>query len=456
MRIGELLGPDVLEIVKDDPAALREGLWDFHPADVADLLAAIPREDRIPVLAQLRDEQLGGVLSYIGGGVLRMALTRLPPAKIAAALDTLEPDDAARLLSFLPEERRLPVLNRMSAKDAAAARGLLAWEPGSAGRLMTDRFVKVAPGWTVAETMAHLRKIDPEVATVADLYAVDEKGRLVGVMSLRKLLPSEPGRKVWELMTHDVISVLPETPQEEVARLVAKYGFNAMPVVSSEGKALGVVTVDDVVDVLVARETEAALAMGAVAAPSDPDEKHEFEYFGAPLWRVVKSRLGWLLLLFLGGTFTGSVLKHFEGELSKVVALSFFIPLIIGTGGNAGSQTVSTIIRAMALKQVKVKDVLRVSLREMSSGLILGGILCGVAIARVSLWGVGPSLALAVGLTVLAVCVWANAMGALVPLLAERFDFDPTVASAPLIATLVDATGLAIYMLIAKAVLADI
>jgi len=456
VRIGELLGPDVLEIVKDDPAALREGLWDFHPADVADLLSAIPREDRIPVLAQLRDEQLGGVLSYIGGGVLRMALTRLPPAKIAAALDTLEPDDAARLLSFLPEERRLPVLSRMSAKDAQAARGLLAWEPGTAGRLMTDRFVKVGPDWTVAEAMAHLRKIDPEVATVADLYAVDEKGRLVGVMSLRKLLPAEPMQKVWQLMTHDVISVSPDTPQEEVARLVAKYGFNAMPVVSAEGKALGVVTVDDVVDVLVARETESALAMGAVAAPSDPDDKHEFEYFGAPLWKVVRSRLGWLLLLFLAGTLTGSVLKHFEGELSKVVALSFFIPLIIGTGGNAGSQTVSTIIRALALKQVAVKDAVRVSLREMSSGLVLGGILCVVAIGRVSLWGVGPSLALTVGLTVLAVCVWANAIAALVPLLAERFDFDPTVASAPLITTLVDATGLAIYMLIAKAVLREI
>ena len=453
MRIGELLGPDVLEIVKDDPAALREGLWDFHPADVADLLSAIPREDRIPVLAQLRDEQLGGVLSYIGGGVLRMALTRLPPAKIAAALDTLEPDDAARLLSFLPEERRLPVLSRMSAKDAQAARGLLAWEPGTAGRLMTDRFVKVGPDWTVAEAMAHLRKIDPEVATVADLYAVDEKGRLVGVMSLRKLLPAEPMQKVWQLMTHDVISVSPDTPQEEVARLVAKYGFNAMPVVSAEGKALGVVTVDDVVDVLVARETESALAMGAVAAPSDPDDKHEFEYFGAPLWKVVRSRLGWLLLLFLASTLTGSVLKHFEGELSKVVALSFFIPLIIGTGGNAGSQTVSTSIRALALKQVAVKDAVRVSLREMSSGLVLGGILCVVAIGRVSLWGVGPSLALTVGLTVLAVCVWANAIAALVPLLAERFDFDPTVASAPLITTLVDATGLAIYMLIAKVVL---
>ncbi len=453
MRIGELLGPDVLEIVKDDPAALREGLWDFHPADVADLLAAIPREDRIPVLEQLRDEQLGGVLSYIGGGVLRMALTRLPPAKIAAALDTLEPDDAARLLSFLPEERRLPVLGRMSAKDAQAARGLLAWEPGTAGRLMTDRFVKVGPEWTVAEAMAHLRKIDPEVATVADLYAIDEKGRLAGVMSLRKLLPAEPMQKVWQLMTHDVISVAPDTPQEEVARLVAKYGFNAMPVVSAEGRALGVVTVDDVVDILVARETEAALAMGAVAAPSDPDDKHEFTYFGSSVLQVVKSRAGWLLLLFVAETLTGTVLRHFEDELAKVVALSFFIPLVIGTGGNAGSQTVSTIIRALALREVSVSHALRVLLKESATGLILGTVLCAFAFARVLLWGTGAPMALTVGLTMLAVCLWANVVGALVPLLASRLKIDPTVVSAPLIMTIVDATGLAIYMLIAKALL---
>jgi magnesium transporter len=318
---------------------------------------------------------------------------------------------------------------------------------------MTVRFVKVGPDWTVAETTAHLRKIDPEVATVADLYAVDEKGRLVGVMSLRKLLPAEPAQKVWQLMTHDVISVAPDTPQEEVARLVAKYGFNAMPVVSADGRALGVVTVDDVVDVLVAGETEAALAMGAVAAPSDPDEKHEFTYFGASVLQVVRSRAGWLLLLFVAETLTGTVLRHFEDELAKVVALSFFIPLIIGTGGNAGSQTVSTIIRAIALKEISVGNAFRVLLKESATGLILGTVLCLFAFARVLMWGTGAPLALTVGLTMLAVFLWANVIGAVVPLLASKLRIDPTVVSAPLITTIVDATGLAIYMLIAKSLL---
>ncbi len=453
MRLGAILGPDVLEIVRDDPASVREGLKDFHPADVADLLAEIPREDRLFVLSTLDEEQLGPVLSYIGGGVLKLALTRLPPAKLARALDALEPDDAARLLSFLAEEKRIPVLHQMSARDAAEARGLLAYEPGTAGRLMTGKFVRVSPSWTVAETLEHLKRIDPEVATVADLYAVDDAGRLTGVVSLRKLLPAPAGKRIRELMTPDVITVHADAPQDEVSQIVSKYGFNAVPVVAEDGRPLGVVTVDDVVDVLVARETESALRMGGVAAPSDPAERVSFEYFGAPLTKVVKSRLGWLLLLFVAGTLTGTVLQHFEAHLSKVVALSFFIPLIIGTGGNAGSQTVSTIIRALALGEITVKDALRVVLKEMSAGLILGLLLCAVAVGRVWLWGVGSPIALTVGLTILAVCVWANVVGALVPLVAERLGVDPTVASAPLITTVVDATGLAIYMLIASVVL---
>lgn len=453
MRLGSVLGPDVLEIVRDDPASLREGLSDFHAADVADLLYEIPREDRLHVLSNLDEEQLGPVLSYLGGGVLRLALTRLPYGKLARALDALEPDDAARLLSFLPEEKRIPVLSQMSARDAAAARGLLAYEPGTAGRLMTGKLVKVRPSWTVAETVEHLKRIDPEVATVADLYAVDDADRLVGVMSLRKLLPAPPDRRIGDLMTPDVISVRPEAPQDEVAHIVSKYGFNAVPVTDAAGRPIGIVTVDDVVDLLVERETQAALRMGGVAAPSDPDEGHTFEYFGAPLLRVVRSRIGWLLLLFVAGSLTGTVLQHFEEHLSQVVALSFFIPLIIGTGGNAGSQTVSTIIRALSLGEITVKDAVRVMVKEMSAGLILGLLLCAVAIGRVYLWGVGPRIALAVGLTILAVCVWANLVAALVPLAAERFHFDPTVASAPLITTIVDATGLAIYMVIATVVL---
>src|SRR5947207_3126062 len=263
MKLGALLGPDVLEIVREDPAALREGLREVHPADVVDLLEEIPREDRIRVLDALDEKQLGGTLIYLGGETLREGMQRLPPPKLAKALDTLEPDDAARLLSYLPEQKRAPVLSGMSARDAAAARGLLSYKEGTAGRLMTGKFVKVRPEWTVADTLEQMRKVDPEVATVADLYAVADDGHLAGVVSLRKLLPAPPARTIDSLMTREVVSVPPDASEDEVARLVSKYGFNALPVVA-DGKPLGVITADDVIDVLVARETESALRMGGV------------------------------------------------------------------------------------------------------------------------------------------------------------------------------------------------
>jgi magnesium transporter len=450
MRIAPLLANDVVEIARHDPESLREGLAPLHAADLAELLGELEREDRVTIMQHLAPQQLGETLVYASAETLRLALTRLPTSVLAPALDTLEPDDAAALLSFLPEERRGPFLAAMSAGHALAARNLLKYPDETAGRLMTDKFVRIRSSWTVAETFEFLRQADPNVATVADLYVLDENDRLVGVISLRKLLPRDANARIATIMTPDVVSVTPETDQGEVARIVATYGFSALPVVETNDRVIGVITADDVIDVLVKRETQAALRMGGV---EEPWSHGVLDYFGTSIFRVVRSRIGWLLLLFVAETFTGSVLRHFESELGKVVALSFFIPLIIGTGGNAGSQTVSTIIRALALEQVRVRDVLKVMWRETASGFLLGALLCVIAALRSLLWGTGPQLALVVGLTILAVCAWANIVGALVPLAAEKLHIDPTVVSAPFITTVVDGTGLAIYMLIARYVL---
>jgi magnesium transporter len=451
MRLSDIAGPDVAEIIREDPAALGEGLSVFHPADIADLLQGLTREDRVRLLEHLDDETLGNTLSYADGETLKLALSRLTPQRLASALDVLEPDDAASVLSLVPEEKRSPILDAMTTGEAAAARGLLRFDPGTAGRLMTDKFVSIGPDWTVTRALDELRRIDPRVATVANLYVVDAEERLVGVVSLRTLLPARGEATIGSLMISEVVSVTPTEEQEEVARLVSKYSFSALPVVDDSGRILGIVTVDDVLDVLVSRETESMLRMGGVAA--EDASNRPLDYFGSPIMKIVRARIGWLLLLFLAGTLTGSVLRHFEGQLSRVVALSIFIPLIIGTGGNAGSQSVSTIIRALALGQVRLRDAGRVLLRESLAGLLLGTALCVFAVIRTIMWGNTPQLALVVGLTILCVCAWANIVGALVPLLAQRLNIDPTVSSAPLITTLVDATGLAIYMLIARAIL---
>lgn len=449
MNLGDLLGPDVLEIMREDPEAVRDALAAMHPADVAEVVSGLPREDRLRVLQQLDPEHLGNTLAYADGETTRIAITRIAPEVLALALDVLEADDAAQILSALPEEKRAPVLQKMRVGDAAAAGQLLRYEPGTAGRLMTSKFVRVRPEQTVQEVLDSLRKIDPQVATVANLYAIGADGTLHGVVSLRRLLPADPRARIESQMVREVVSARPETPQDEVARLVSKYSFNALPIVDGQNRLLGIVTVDDVVDVLVERETETVLRMGGVAAADDST----MNYFGTPIWRVVRMRIGWLLLLFVAGTLTGNVLRHFEAEMAQVVALAFFIPLIIGTGGNAGSQTVSTIIRALALGQIRIRDARRVMLREMTAGVLLGTLLCVFAIARAMLWHSGWQLSLVVGLTILSVCVWSNVIASLVPMFAQRFHIDPTVVSAPMITTLVDATGLAIYLLIAKLVL---
>jgi magnesium transporter len=335
-------------------------------------------------------------------------------------------------------------------EDAAEVMELLAYAPDTAGRLMTDGFVRLTPSLTVDEAFARVRQADPEVDTLSNLYVTDDTDatRLVGVVSLRELVRAQPLQRLDEIMTREPITVSVDTDQEEVARLIAKYSFQAMPVLDRSGALAGIVTVDDVLDVLVEESTEDQLRFSGVES-----EVGSRPYFSTSIWRVVRSRVGWLVLLFVAETSTGTVLRHFEDDLAKVVALSFFIPLLIGTGGNTGAQTVSTIIRGLALGEIKTHDTGRVVLRELLSGLLLGALLGMIGFARAMLWHSGVELSAVVGLTILVIVTWANSVGAIIPLVAQRFKIDPALVSAPLITTLVDATGLAIYLMIAKVLL---
>jgi len=264
---------------------------------------------------------------------------------------------------------------------------------------------------------------------------------------------ARPDQKIGAVMTPDLITVRVDTDQEEVARLISKYDFLAMPVLDPEGTLAGIITVDDIIDVLVEEQTEDVLKQGGITV--EPGVINQ-PYFSVPIWRSVRSRVTWLILLFVAETATGGVLRHFDSELAKVTALSFFIPLLIGTGGNTGAQTVSTIIRGLSLKEIRFKDTGRVLLREFGSGAMLGLLLGSIAFARALWWKSGFELSLVVGLTVLVICAWANTIGSLVPLIAQRLKIDPALVSAPLITTLVDATGLAIYLMIAKALLTQL
>jgi magnesium transporter len=450
MSLAKVIGPDIEELIRENPKELAAAVASIHPADLAELLDDLPREDRVVLFEALPPEQGAAVLSELKGESLRLILHRASPAKLGAELDRLPADEVTFLLEHLTQRQRESIVAKMSPRDAAEVERLLHYPPRTAGRLMTEKFATIRPEWTVAETLDQLKRIDPEVETVQSLYALDANGRLVGYVALRRLFPAPPDRKIADIMERRLLTARPDASQEEVARLVSKYDVHAIPVVDEDNRLLGIVTVDDVIDVMIEEQTEDVLHMGGVSVT---EEAVEQGYFATKPWRNVRSRFNWLLLLFVAETFTGTVLRHFEDELARVVALSFFIPLLIGTGGNSGSQTVTTIVRGLAVGEIRLRDFGRVLVREGGSGVVLGLMLGVIGFGRALLWGSSVPLAMTVGVSILAICAWANAVGSMIPMLATRLKIDPTVMSAPLIATLVDATGLIIYFTIAKSFL---
>lgn len=429
---------------RDDRRGLRNFLATQSAPDIADVIDRLPDAMGDRVFDQLAPPDAASVLSEIGVAAANRILGRLTSSRAATLLEHLPADDAATVITESAPASGEALLAAMDPEAADDVRTLLRYPEGSAGRLMTERFVRIAPDATAAAVLDHLRHVEPDVETVSDLYVTDASGSLVGVVSLRQVLVAPPDRAVREFMTEKVVSAAPTDDREVVARLVAHYNFMALPIVE-HGRILGIVTVDDVIDVLVEEGTEDQLKFGGV----EPGVLNQ-PYFTTSIWRVVRSRLSWLLLLFVAETATGTVLRYFEDELARVVALSFFIPLLIGTGGNTGAQTVSTIIRGIAIREIRLRDTGRVLVRELLSGLLLGMLLGAAGFLRAELWGTGMQLSIVVALTLVAVVLWANTVGALIPLVAERFRVDPALVSAPLITTLVDASGLVIYLLIAK------
>ncbi|ABU58600.1 magnesium transporter [Roseiflexus castenholzii] len=432
----------------EDITTLRELVARIYPPDLADIIERLDDEDQQRVFSLLELSQAADVLDEASIDTARELIGQMPVEQAADILEELDSDDAAAILTEDVPERQNELLAAMAPEEAADVRELLRYPPQSAGRLLNDRFVALRESDTVADAMERLRNIVHDAAVIVYLYVLDQHDRLIGTVSLRRLLVDSPNRPIIELMRPSPLAVQPETDQEEVARMVARYDLAALPVVDGEGRMLGVVTVDDVMDVLLEEGTEDVLKFGAVAQ-GQADET----YFTTPIVASVRRRIVWLLFLFVAGSITANVLRLFETELEQVVALSFFIPLLIGTGGNTGAQTVSTLIRAMALNEVRLRDVWRVLVRELLVGIILGVLLAIIAFGRAFLEVPMASLAITVALSVMAICIWANIIGAMVPMAARRVGIDPALISAPLITTLVDASGLAIYLLIAKLLL---
>jgi magnesium transporter len=334
----------------------------------------------------------------------------------------------------------------MRPSEAAEIRELSLYPRDSAGGIMTPAFVAVPRDATANEAIGAIRRLVDQAETVNYVYVVDDERRLLGVLSLYRLILSRASTPVSDLMAPTTVRVRATADQEVAARLLTDRNLLAIPVVDDSDRLLGIITEDDVADVLEAEATEDIERLGGSQPLNVP-------YRSSSVLLLVRKRVLWLLLLFAAEAYTGSVLRDFQSELTQVVSLAFFIPLLIGTGGNMGSQTVTLIVRAMALGELSIRDIGWIALKEMRVGLILGLVMAIVAFARAWLLGVGADIGIVVSLTILAISLWSATVAALLPLVLRQLRVDPAVVSAPLITTLVDGTGLIIYFEIARLVL---
>jgi len=425
----------------DEAIALIESL---RSPDQAEVFSELEEHEQTALLPRLNPSDSADILEDLDEQNAARLIANMPTATVARIVNEMEPDEAADLLGDMPPYRAQAVLEKLEEPDEV--RPLLIHPDDSAGGLMTSEFLALRPRTTAGEALDALRQWKPDAETFFYLFVVDQSKKLCGVVGLRQLIVAPLDTPIRELMDPNVISVKAGTDQEECARILSHYDLLALPVVNDNNELLGVITIDDVVDVLEDEATEDIQRMGGALPLDQP-------YLETGVFQIAKKRVGWLMLLFITEMLTGTVLRHFQDELQVVVALSFFVPLLIGTGGNAGSQTTSTIIRALAVGDVNLKDAFHALWHELRTGLLLGLAMSVIAFIRALTWGSSTPLAETVALAIFVIVIWANVLGAVLPLLAAKLGIDPPIVSGPMMSTLVDATGLFIYFTIAKVLL---
>jgi magnesium transporter len=431
---------------------ISEQVADLRPEDLVELLNQLKLMEAAAVIMMLPVARVIELLDQPTMTRRGAILEKLDPARAAQIIEGLSADERTDIIQQMGLTERRRVLAKVNEEAKAELEHLLQYAEHTAGGIMTTEFVKLDQRASVGEALKYIRSGARDKESIYACYVLEpETGTLLGSVSLRDLVMAEMSQPITEVMRRKPISVQTSDDQETVAHKIAKYNLLAVPVLEKDGRVVGFVTVDDVIDVMIEEQTEDILRMAAVE-PGALDRP----YFDNPIFRVVQKRIGWLLFLFVAGTLTSKVLHSFETELATVVALNFFVPLLIGTGGNAGAQTVMTVIRSLSLGEIGVKHAWRVAAREATTGFLVGMLIGVIAFAQ-AFWVTRDfKLALTIAVTVWAICVWSTTVGSIIPITAHRIGVDPAVLSAPLITTLVDATGLMIYLTIAKLILDQI
>ncbi len=416
------------------------------PIELADLLLQLDALELARLQPLLGPQRMADALAELDPSEAARLIGRFSRAIAADILEDMEPDDATDVVEELKPAEAEQILDEMEHEDAADIRELMAYPPNTAGGRMTTQFVAIRPDITVASALRVLRTQAPDAETIYYIYVTDRVGRLQGVVSLRDLVIAEPTARISSIMRRQVIHIPADADQEEAARLIVDHDLLALPVVDADGRLVGVITVDDIADVIEEEATEDIERLGG-SQPLD------VPYPQASVFQLARKRMPWLLALFLAEAYTGTVLRHYEDTIAAVVSLSFFIPLLIGTGGNVGSQITTTLTRALAVGDVRFQDVGRVLLKEVAVGLLLGLTMAAATFIRAWTLGVEPQVQEVVAITAACVVLWSSAVASVLPLFLRRVGVDPAVVSAPFITTLVDGTGLIIYFTVADRLL---
>jgi len=455
--VGKILVPEIKSLIEArNFGALREMFREWPPADVAEVILDMEENDQVIIFRLLPAALAADVFEYLDVEAQRQLLRAMAHEQVVAILNEMSPDDRTALLEELPSAAARQLIRLLPPEERRIAQALLGYPEGSVGRLMTPDFIAVNEDWSVQQVLDYVREHGQDSETLNVIYVVDERGKLIDDLRIREFLLKPLATKVSDLMEKAFVSLNVTDSQEEALNVFRKYDRTALPVVDSNGVLVGIVTIDDMLDVAEEEATEDIQKFGGMEALDEP-------YMRISLWRMVRKRAGWLVILFLGEMLTATAMSSYQDEIAKAVVLALFLPLIISSGGNSGSQASTLIIRAMALGELTLRDWWRVAGREIQAGLSLGVILGVIGAIRVAAWSVigneyfhrqiygphWPLVAATVGLALIGVVLWGSLSGSMLPFLLRWVGADPATSSAPFVATLVDVTGLIIYFSIA-------
>jgi len=448
-------GPDLVSFIRSgNLTAVQEALLHLRPQEAADAVAALATADQVAALTLLPHRVASAVFEYLPLDIQKTLSQAMAPKEAAAVLNLVADDDRTRLLSRRPEAETREILSLLTPEEAGEARSLLKYPRGTVGRLMTPHYIAVREDRTVREVLDHVREHGRDSETLNVIYVVDANGVLVDDVRIRELLVVPLDTKMSTLMDRRYVILHTLDTQDDALALFRREDRTALPVVDDNGCLVGIVTVDDVLDVAAETATREMQKFGGSEALDEP-------YMQVTLWHMIRKRAGWLIVLFLGEMLTATAMGFFEKEIARAVVLALFVPLIISSGGNSGSQGSTLVIRALAVGEVKLRDFWKVIRREVLVGLALGVILGAIGFLRISIWSAfsnlyGPHwlmVALTVAFSLIGVVLWGTLVGCGLPFILRRFGFDPATSSAPFVATLVDVTGLIIYFSVGLVVL---